>query len=190
VSAPRSTILVVDDADDVRRLLEETLGESHLVKTAPGGEAALALAREAPPPDLILIDTKLAGASGYEWCKALRALPGLAEVPVIFLAERRYPQDLVQAFRLGAIDFFVKPLPAPALGARIEARLEQLAHERTAQLQGSEQRVARLVRAMQWHDSSLGGKRTRQSDALLSQIERENPPTPCIFLEFHSLSKL
>ena len=162
MSAPRSTILVVDDADDVRRLLEETLGESHLVKTAPGGEAALALAREAPPPDLILIDTKLAGASGYELCKALRALPGLAEVPVIFLAERRYPQDLVQAFRLGAIDFFVKPLPAPALCARIEARLEQLAHERTAQLQGSEQRVARLVRAMQWHDSSLGGKRTRR----------------------------
>ena len=162
MSAPRSTILVVDDADDVRRLLEETLGESHLVKTAPGGEAALALAREAPPPDLILIDTKLAGASGYELCKALRALPGLAEVPVIFLAERRYPQDLVQAFRLGAIDFFVKPLPAPALCARIEARLEQLAHERTAQVQGSAQRVARLVRAMQWHDSSLGGKRTRR----------------------------
>jgi len=100
VSAPRSTIVVVDDADDVRRLLEETLGESHLVKTAPGGEAALALAREAPPPDLILIDTKLAGASGYELCKALRALPGLAEVPVIFLAERRYPHRVGQTYRL------------------------------------------------------------------------------------------
>ena len=83
MSAPRSTVLVVHDADDVRRLLEETLGESHLVKTAPGGEAALALAREAPPPDLILINTKLAGASGYELCKALRAQAIWPEIIVV-----------------------------------------------------------------------------------------------------------
>jgi putative two-component system response regulator len=162
VSAPRSTILAIDDTAEVRRLLEERLRESHLVKTAPDGDAALALAREPPLPDLILLDTKLAEESGYELCKALRALPGLAEVPVIFLAERRYAQDLVQAFRLDAIDFIVKPLSAPTIGAGIEARLEQIAHERSSQLQGSERRVARLVRAMQWHDSSLGGKRTRR----------------------------
>ena len=162
MTVPRSTILAIDDTEEVRRLLEEKLRQSHLVKTAPDGGAALALARQPPLPDLVLLDTRLAAESGYDLCKALRALPGLADVPVIFLAERRDAQDLAQAFRLDAIDFLVKPLSAPTIGAGIEARLEQIARERSAQLKGSERRVARLLRAMQWHDSSLGDKRTRR----------------------------
>ena len=162
MSSARATILAVDDAEGVRRLLEATLGRSQVVKTAPDAHSALAWAQLASPPELVLLDTEPAGMSGYELCKALRAMPGFADVPVIFLAERRDPQGLVQGFALGALDFLVKPLAAPVLLQRIRAHLEQLARERAAGLQGAEQRIARLVRAMHWHERSLGGNRAQR----------------------------
>jgi len=121
VSTARATILAVDDAEGVRRLLEATLGKSQVVKTAPDAHSSLAWAQLASPPELVLLDTEPAGMSGYELCKALRAMPGFADVPVIFLAERRDPQGLVQGFSLGALDFLVKPLAAPVLLQRIRA---------------------------------------------------------------------
>jgi len=140
-----SIILVIQDAEEVSRRLEAA---SHVVKKAPDAQAALALAQQ-ETPELMLIE-------------GLSATPALADMPVIFLVERRDARELAQAFQLGAIDVFVKPLPAPALAARIEARLEQLASERTAHLEGTERRVARLLRAMQWHESALGGQRAQR----------------------------
>jgi putative two-component system response regulator len=162
VSDAKPTILAIDDAEDVRRLLEVTLGKSQVVKTAPDAHSALAWAQLAPPPELVLLDTEPAGMSGYELCKALRAMPGFAEVPVIFLAERRDPQELVQGFQLGALDFLVKPLAAPVLLLRIRGHLTSLARERAAGLQGAELRITRLVRAMHGHERSLGGNRAQR----------------------------
>jgi len=162
MSEAKPTILAIDDAEGVRRLLEVTLGKSQVVKTAPDAHSALAWAQLASPPDLILLDTEPAGMSGYELCKALRAMPGFAEVPVIFLAERRDPPGLVQGFSLGALDFLVKPLAAPVLLQRIRGHLEHLARERNAGLHGAQQRLARLVRAMQLHERSLGGNRPQR----------------------------
>ena len=87
MSAPKSTILAVDDAEDVRRLVEAALGKLHVVKAAPDARTALRLALEAPRPDLVLLDADLGGASGYEVCKAMKATPALAELPVIFLSD-------------------------------------------------------------------------------------------------------
>jgi len=162
VSSARATILAVDAAEGVRRLLETTLGKSQVVKTAPDAHSALAWAQLASPPELVLLDTEPTGMSGYELCKALRAMPGFADVPVIFLAERRDTQGLVQGFSLGALDFLVKPLAAPVLLQRIRGHLEQLARERAVGLQGTEQRIARLVRAMHWYERSLGGNRAQR----------------------------
>ncbi|TMH29793.1 MAG: response regulator, partial [Betaproteobacteria bacterium] len=162
VSSARATILAVDAAEGVRRLLETTLGKSQVVKTAPDAHSALAWAQLASPPELVLLDTEPTGMSGYELCKALRAMPGFADVPVIFLAERRDTQGLVQGFSLGALDFLVKPLAAPVLLQRIRGHLEQLARERAVGLQGTDQRIARLVRAMHWYERSLGGNRAQR----------------------------
>src|SRR5438477_7898832 len=168
MSNSKPTILAIDDAEGVRRLLEVTLGKSQVVKTAPDAHSALAWAQLASAPDLVLLDTEPAGMSGFELCKALRAMPGFAEVPVVFLAERRDPQGALQGFQLGALDFMVKPLTAPVLLQRIRGHLEHLARERTAGRGGAEQRVGRLVRAMQLHERSLGGNRAQR----LSQYAR------------------
>jgi len=168
MSDAQPTILAIDDAEGVRRLLEVTLGKSQTVKTAPDAQSALAWAQLATPPDLVLVDTEPAGMNGYELCKALRAMPGFADVPVIFLAERREPQGVVKGFQLGALDFLVKPLAAPLLLQRVRGHLEQLARERTAGVQGAELRIGRLVRAMGLYERSLGGNRAQR----LSQYAR------------------
>jgi len=162
MSDAKPTILAIDDAEGVRRLLEVTLGRSQVVKTAPDAHSALAWAQLATPPDLVLLDTEPAGMSGYELCKALRAMPGFADVPVIFLAERREPQGVVQAFQLGALDYLVKPLAAPLLLQRVRGHLEHLARERTGDAQGAELRIGRLVRAMGMYERSLGGNRPQR----------------------------
>ncbi|HET7364603.1 MAG TPA: HD domain-containing phosphohydrolase, partial [Burkholderiales bacterium] len=162
MSDAKPTILAIDDAEGVRRLLEVTLGKSLALKTAPDAHSALAWAQLAPPPDLVLVDTEPAGMSGYELCKALRAMPGFTEVPVIFLAERRDPQGVIQGFQLGALDFLVKPLAAPLLLQRVRGHLEHLARERKAGVQGAELRVGRLVRAMGLYERSLGGNRPQR----------------------------
>src|SRR5207237_1987545 len=92
----------------------------------------------------------------------LRSMPGFADVPVIFLAERREPQGVVQGFQLGALDYLVKPLAAPLLLQRVRGHLDHLARERSAGLQGAELRIARLVRAMGLHERSLGGNRAQR----------------------------
>src|SRR5690242_8566361 len=168
MSDAKPTILAIDDAEGVRRLLEVTLGKSQTIKTAPDAHSALAWAQLATPPDLVLLDTEPAGMSGYELCKALRAMPGFTDVAVIFLAERREPQGVVQGFQLGALDYLVKPLAAPLLLQRVRGHLEHLARERSAGLQGAELRIGRLVRAMGLHERSLGGNRARR----LSQYVR------------------
>ena len=168
MSDAQPTILAIDDAEGVRRLLEVTLGKSQTVKTAPDAQSALAWAQLATPPDLMLVDTEPAGMNGYELCKALRAMPGFADVPVIFLAERREPQGVVKGFQLGALDFLMKPLAAPLLLQRVRGHLEQLARERTAGVQGAELRIGRLVRAMGLYERSLGGNRAQR----LSQYAR------------------
>ena len=159
MSSAKPIILAIDDAENVRRALEVTLGRSHVVKAMADGEAALAWAQHEPVPDLVLIDTDIAGASGFDLCRELRGISGYGKVPAVFLAEQRLAAHLVQAFELGAVDYIVKPLAATTFLPRIRAHLAHLAREREANLQGAEQDHARLLRALQAHDGSLAGKR-------------------------------
>ena len=81
-------LLVVDDSDAMRDLLEHQLAErGYEVVTAADGERALALVAERRP-DAILLDHELPGLSGLEVLARLRADDGLAAVPVIMLTTR------------------------------------------------------------------------------------------------------
>jgi putative two-component system response regulator len=160
VSAPKSTILAVDDAEDVRKAVQAALGKFHVVKAAPDARSALRLALEAPRPDLVLLDADLGGTSGYDVCKAMRATPALAELPVIVLSDAGKPSDIAQGYRYGAIDCLTKPLAPAAVLSRVETHLEHLARERVHRLDHSrEQLVGRLARALELHSGWPGGNR-------------------------------
>ena len=168
-SATRFKILCVDDSEDILALLDVTLGREYDVRIATDARSALRVAFEKPRPDLIILDVEMPGTNGYDLCRAIKASPALADVPVVFLTQRDNARDVVQGFQLGAIDYFAKPINPPVLAARIRAHVElitrrglqdELIRERTMQLEQTRlQLIRRLGRAMEYHETSAVGNR-------------------------------
>ena len=106
------TVLVVDDERNIRRTLDLVLGgEGYAVVEAPSAEQALTILESGEPPiDLAIIDIMLPGMSGIELLTKLRHDDGTRELPVIVISGHATVADAVQGLRLGAADFFEKPL--------------------------------------------------------------------------------
>jgi DNA-binding response OmpR family regulator len=115
-------VLVVDDDDDIRLLLEELLrGAGYGVDTATDGRAALRVFHESAA-DLVVLDLSMPELDGFETLERLR---DLSDVPVILLTARGGEIDKVRGFRAGADDYVVKPFGRQELLARIEACLRR-----------------------------------------------------------------
>jgi len=101
-------ILVVDDEDDLRSLLELNLTrEGFDVVTAANGAEALAMVAS-HRPQLVVLDLMLPDVPGTEVCRRIRANPDLATTPIIMLTARGEEIDRVVGFELGADDYVVK----------------------------------------------------------------------------------
>lgn len=115
-------ILLVDDDPGAIQLMARILSNVGSLRFATSGEDALRLARESAP-DLMLLDTEMPGLSGFETCRALKADPALADVPVIFVTSHGEAAFEVSGFDLGAADFIAKPVSPPLLLARVKTQL-------------------------------------------------------------------
>jgi DNA-binding NtrC family response regulator len=107
MSTTRPRVLVVDDKENMLKLLGRILGERYDLTTASDGAAALErLARERF--DVVLTDIRMPGADGFEVLRAARATT--APPPeVILMTAYGTVQDAVEAMRLGAYDYLQKP---------------------------------------------------------------------------------
>jgi two-component system, OmpR family, response regulator len=129
MASPKTTILHVEDDASLQNLVRialESLG-GYAVRTAPDGESALALAREAAP-DLLLLDLDLPGMNGIDTLRALRALPGLAQVPAVFLTAANDAAMAAELAALGVSEVLQKPFRPRLLVAAIGRVLGR--HER------------------------------------------------------------
>lgn len=114
-----SRILVVEDRESLRRMLERALsGEGHRVETVASGEAALDLLAEGRF-DLVLTDLKLPGRSGIDVLRGSRELdPG---VPVVVMTAYGTVHTAVEAMKEGAVDFLEKPVEIDDLFRLVDA---------------------------------------------------------------------
>lgn len=133
-----SRILIVDDEPAYREILAATLDESRYAVSAAGdGAEALAMLTAEPPllPDLILIDVTMPGIDGFETCRRIKALPGLADVPAIFLTSRTTVEDKLKGFEAGAVDYLNRLTDIEELDMRISAHLKLRRAQLALQLQ-------------------------------------------------------
>lgn len=117
-----STILVVDDEPQIRRVMRATLTQQgYAIVEARDGQEALEKIR-VERPDLVILDMNLPVMDGLETCRAIRAG---SDVPVIMLTVRNAEKDKVRALDAGADDYIVKPFGIQELLARIRAALRR-----------------------------------------------------------------
>jgi DNA-binding response OmpR family regulator len=119
---PKPIILVVDDEDTLRDMLEYNLRrEGYSVLAAADGTEALRLAFD-ERPDLIILDIMLPGMSGFDVCRAVRKQ---LTVPILMLSAREEEIDKVLGLELGADDYLTKPFSLRELLARVRAMLRR-----------------------------------------------------------------
>lgn len=117
-------ILIVDDGPANIRMLEILLSaENYKTVSATNGTQALEIVREITP-DLILLDVMMPGMDGFETCKKLREEESMQNIPIIFLSAKTDADDIVQGFKLGAIDYITKPFNRIELLARVKTHVE------------------------------------------------------------------
>jgi DNA-binding response OmpR family regulator len=114
-------ILIVDDEDKVRKLVEVTLsvGDVEIVHAATG-EEALERAREIKP-DIVLLDVMMPGQlDGYDVCRLLKQDPDTKDIYIIMLTAKGQQADKERGLALGADDYFIKPFSPMELMDKID----------------------------------------------------------------------
>jgi two-component system, OmpR family, response regulator MprA len=131
-AAVPATVLVVDDDDNLLRMLRRGLGfAGYTVRVAADGDAALRLALE-EEPDLVVLDVMLPEPlDGLEVARRLRA--GGCDVPVLMLTAREKLSDKMAGFASGADDYLPKPFEFEELLARVAALLRRSPGQRAKQ---------------------------------------------------------
>ena len=119
---PSTTILVLDDERQIRRVVRRALEdtETRVVEAATGQEGIdIAAARR---PDLIVLDLGLPGIPGVDVCREIR---GWSTAPIVVLSARHSDQEKATLLDLGADDYVTKPFSTIEFQARVRAQLRR-----------------------------------------------------------------
>jgi DNA-binding response OmpR family regulator len=120
----KKTVLIVDDEDHVRSLLNRILSNHFNVIEAFDGQQAVDIA-QSQHPDLILMDIMMPKMNGDVACHVIKSNPLTANIPVIMLTALDY--DLNRKLSLdvmGANDYITKPFEPQALLGTINKFLD------------------------------------------------------------------
>jgi class 3 adenylate cyclase len=110
----------VDDDPDMTAYLGRLLQQEGMkVEAVADGEAGLASVRAAPP-DLVLLDVMMPGASGFDVCRQLKGDEATALIPVVLVTSLEDSESRVRGIEAGADDFLSKPVKREELIARVK----------------------------------------------------------------------
>ncbi len=117
-----STILIIDDDDQLRRSFEKLLmEEGYTVNSAPSGESGLRSVKE-NPPDVVVLDMKLPGMNGMEVYKKINEFD--SKLPVIIMTAFGTTETAIEATKLGAFDYILKPFDVQDMLTTISQAME------------------------------------------------------------------
>ncbi len=119
-------ILVIEDDLDVAEMLNAYFrAQGYEVFTVNWGEDGVRSCQTVHP-DLVILDIRLPDIDGYEVARRLRNDRRTADVPIIFLTEKRDRSDRLQGLELGADDYITKPFDVQELRLRVRNALKRV----------------------------------------------------------------
>ena len=169
-SDPR--ILVVDDDEQIGRLLRQVLGAAGFaVESVATGEAGLERVRSGEV-DLVLLDLKLPDRSGLEVLEAIRSDPATRLLPVVMLTGQATDAEKKRAQAAGVTDFLMKPFSQVELLPRVRAliALKQFADEH----EHAEKVILTLAKMIDARDPHTAGHSGRVADYADQVAQRMN----------------
>ncbi len=125
----KSYILIVDDQPQNIQLIGTLLRPYYQLSVTDDGYKAISIAKS-KLPDLILLDVMMPEISGYEVCEELKKDPTTKDIPIIFLTAKHESEDIVKGFKLGAVDYIIKPFNKDEILVRISTHLRLKASEK------------------------------------------------------------
>jgi len=126
VTEIKPKILIVEDDLDVAEMLNAYFRvQGYEVFTVNWGEDGIRSCQTVHP-DLVILDIRLPDIDGYEVARRLRSDRRTAEIPIIFLTEKRDRSDRLQGLELGADDYITKPFDVQELRLRVRNALKRV----------------------------------------------------------------
>ncbi len=117
-------VLIVDDTPaNIGVLLRILEHEGYQVLAATSGEAALKIVAQTTV-DLIVLDIMMPGIDGLETCRRLKTMPTTRMTPVIFISALNDTVDIIEGFKVGAVDYIHKPFRQEEVCVRVRMHLQ------------------------------------------------------------------
>ena len=123
-SGARKTLLLVEDNEDLLKLMVKLLGVDYALFTASNGKEALEVVNQ-QEVDLIVSDVMMPEMDGIELCRCIKNQFETSHIPVILLTAKNKEEDRVEAYESGADAFISKPFSLSVLHARISNLLRK-----------------------------------------------------------------
>jgi len=122
MSNTTDTILVIDDDDQLRRSFSKLLKEeNYAVISSASGEAGIEIVKQ-NTLDLVILDMRLPGINGMETFKQIKGID--SKLPVIIVTAYGTTQIAIEATKLGAYDYVLKPFDVPEMLVLIKQAIE------------------------------------------------------------------
>ncbi len=174
-------VLVVDDEEGVRNLLQRTLeGADYDVAAATNGQEALDMVAELRP-EVVLLDIKMPGISGIEALQQIAA--NWPDICVIMATAAGDAQTAVKAMKLGAYDYITKPFNRNDVVLTVQRAIEkrELMLESERHRLKLEKRVSEQAQQLQQHFVELVETLAREHKLLYKLAEQQRGSTKSSF---------
>jgi putative two-component system response regulator len=174
ISSLKGIIVVADDDQSVREPLTELLRLHccRVIAVENGEQAFEAACSE--PVDLVLLDVKMPGPTGFSVCRAIKARPETRFLPVVLITGLACSEDRIRGIEAGADDFLHKPVNQEELLARVGS-LVRLKRS-TDELENAETVLCMLARSIEAKDPYTEGHCDRLSRYAVSLAEKIGLP--------------
>jgi len=188
----RDTILVVDDIETNRMILEEILKDKYDIVCAENGMAAISLLLSGTvKPSIVLLDIMMPEMDGYEVLDMMKKNAFTEHIPVIFITAADAESNETKGLSQGAVDYISKPFNPEIVKARVAShlrlyhysmQLELMVQEKVAELiRSKEKMLETMANIIECRNLESGShvKRTKDLVRILAECLCENPAIGC-----------